>query len=207
MESLWVSDAMRDPRQLRPFTNDLVDPATGNLSVDTHIRNSTGEALGPEAFPSVIWGAADRGARTFGKLPDLVFGFGYWVVSARCATLVRRFDLGNGGLYPVDLLQRDRMTPIGSGQWFCLNFGNRKRSLRLDSSIGLGRASSGQWLMPMILHDGDIALSPNALDGPDIWIDPDVDQAIFLSGPLGSALQRERCASGWRLTSCRLATE
>ena len=195
---------MTDPRQLRPFTNDLADAETGNLTVDSHVRNASGETLGPEAFPSAIWGARDRGATRFGKLPDLVFGFGFWVVSARCADVLRRFDLGNGGLYPVDLLQRDRTTPIGTGQWFCINFGNRKRSLQSDHSHGLRPTSLGQWRLPLNRSDCGIALSPRALGGPDIWVDPDLDQAFFVSGELGRALKRERCDAGWRLMRCRL---
>src|SRR5205085_2357477 len=83
---VWLSLAMTDPRRLRPFTNDLVENAdAASREVDSNKRNNAGEPLGADSFPIVIWGAADRGAKTFGNLPHIIYGYGFYAVSARCA--------------------------------------------------------------------------------------------------------------------------
>ena len=102
---VWLSLAMTDPRRLRPFTNDLSEKAEAESRyVDLYKRNGAGEPLGPESFPTVIWGAANRGAKIFRKLPDIIYGYGFYVVSDRCADVLRQFNLGTGALYPVRVL-------------------------------------------------------------------------------------------------------
>jgi hypothetical protein len=58
--------------------------------------------------------------------------------------------------------------------------------------------------MRAALRDNDTVLSESALGGADIWIDPQLDQSLFVSGLLGDALKKEKCASGWDLTKCRV---
>jgi hypothetical protein len=91
-------------------------------------RNNAGEVLNKDDFPEAIWGSKERGARTFKTLPDLFYGYGFWVVSARCADVMNGFDLGSGSLHPVKVFQKDKVTPIGDHGWFCWNFGNKKTS-------------------------------------------------------------------------------
>lgn len=204
---VWLSTAMKDPSQIRPFTNDLTDnDGTGYLTVDTNKRNNAGEPLGPEAFPKVIWGCAERGAKTFGKLPDLFIGYGYWVVSERCADVLRQFDLGQGALYPVKVMQKDKVTPIGDHAWFCINFGNTKRAFVREASDpnGFGSDIGGKASPWSFIKDEQCAVSTSALSGPDIWIDPTIDEGLFVSGALGNALRKAKCASGWGLRRCRM---
>ena len=54
-----------------------------------------------------------------------VLRYGYWVVSGVAADILRMFDLGRGGLYPVRVLKNDRR---------CLNFGNQKTVLVTEQS-------------------------------------------------------------------------
>jgi hypothetical protein len=202
-EYAWMSTAMGDPRHLRPFTNDFDGEDTSRL-VSIQKRNRTGIPLSADDFPQAIWGSAKRGARTFGKLPNIFFGFGFWVVSDTCAGVLRQFDLGQGGLYPVKVFQKDKKTPIGDHDWFCLNFGNVKSGLVAEASNELSPRSEGKWSVSAIIEDDDVALSPSVLDGPDIWIDPKVMQAFFMSWRLGSALKKAKCTSGFGLFRCRV---
>jgi hypothetical protein len=204
----WLSGVMVDPRRLRPFTHDLVDNEDDlDRVVATIKRNDGGEPLGPEAFPKAIWGAAHRGARKFGKLPDIIYGYGYYAVSTRCTDVLQRFDLGGGALYPVKVLQKDKTTPIGGHDWFCINFGNVKRAFVAELSQNIEPWPGGRWAMRAALRDNDTVLSESALGGADIWIDPQLDQSLFVSGLLGDALKKEKCASGWDLTKCRVVEQ
>ena len=86
--------------------------------------------------------------------------------------MLLQFDMGEGALYPVKAFQNDRTTRIGS-EFFCLNFGNQKTALVKSQSPKLrdGKLGDGSWLLPFVLNDGDITVSSQALEGPDLWID------------------------------------
>lgn len=60
---------------------------------------------------------------------DLFYARSYWIVSARAAAIIRRFDLGEGGLYPVTQgrYRRDRTTRV-DGEYFTWIWGNRAHS-------------------------------------------------------------------------------
>jgi hypothetical protein len=60
------------------------------------------------------------------------------------------------------------------------------------------------WQLRAVLKDGDIAMSQAANDGPDIWIDPLVAYAFFLSDGLGKALKKAKATKGFLLHKCRI---
>jgi hypothetical protein len=202
---VWLSTVMTEPGRLRPFTNDLLEKAKAeSREVESYKRNDAGERLGPDQFPAIIWGAADRGARTFKNLPDIIFGYGFYVVSARCAEVLRQFDLGAGALYAVRVLQKDKETPVADHGWFCINFGNQKRVLLPDQSKNIEPWPGGRWTARAALGDSDIAVSSGAVSGADIWVEPLFERSLFLSGALGDNLRSAKCASGWGLKKCRV---
>lgn len=123
-DTVWVSLAMADVRHLRPFTNDFASDMDRLVAIQR--SNNAGEVLNKDDFPESIWGARERGATTCKTLPDLFFGYGFWVVSARCADILNGFDLGAGSLHSVKVFQKDKLAPIGDHGWFCWNFGNKK---------------------------------------------------------------------------------
>jgi hypothetical protein len=202
-EAVWVSLAMADVRRLRPFTNDVASDADRNARLVAIQRsNDSGEVLNKDDFPGAIWGCKERGARTFKALPDLFFGYGFWVVSDRCADVMNGFDLGSGSLHPVKVLQKDKVTPISDHGWFCLNFGNKKSVLLPDKSKNIKPFPGDRWRPGFVVGDNEIAVSPQALIGPDIWIDPLFYDAFFLSDALGKALKKAKCTSGFALKKC-----
>lgn len=52
--------------------------------------------------------------------------------------------------------------------------------------------------------DNDIAVSRQALDGPDIWIDPLLWNGLFISDRLARALKIAKRASTFHLAKCRV---
>ena len=42
--------------------------------------------------------------------------------------------------------------------------------------------------LPFSCADDDIAVSPLAVEGPDVWVDPTLFKSVFLSRALGDAL-------------------
>jgi len=117
--------------------------------------------------------------------------------------------MGRGALYPVKIFQHDRTTPV-EGEFFSLSFGNQKTALVKGQSPKLRDANLGDnsWLLPFVLKDGDLTVTPQALDGPDLWIDTGVRRAIFGSDRRnrGRILGWPVFQAGWRRQRMRSAS-
>ncbi len=208
-ETVWISTAMADPSNLRPFRHDVVERDreafdSGPDRVVTKIKE--GYPVSAAEMATEIFGIASAREKDY-RLPDLFHAYGYWVVSSTAADVLRRFDLGSGGLYPVRVLKNDRETPVG-GEWFCINFGNRKSGFLSEHSprFRYDYIRNGQkgWFPRLPYKDNDFSVTSTLLGGPDVWIDPDVGYAFFLSDALASALKKEKVDKGFFLGKCRV---
>ena len=205
---VWISTAPRDASNMRPLRNDVVDrgPETFEPILD---RVRTGEPLLDGDFPERIYGAPDARESAY-NLPDLFKANGFWVVSSAARDVLDALDLGQGKMRPVEVLKNDKQTPVG-GAWFCISFGNRKQALLPAESrrMRLGYIKDGRkgWFPAGGIQDDDVAVSPRALAGPDIWIDPDVGDCIFLSDRAAKALKKAKAAKGFLLSRCRVVED
>jgi hypothetical protein len=205
---VWISTAPAHASNLRPFQNSFwrENSEQEQELCNTTARLKSGEALSSDCFPSEIFGAPNAKENDY-NLPDFFYGYGFWVLSQAAADILRQFDLGGGALYPVKVLKKDRITSVG-GDWFCINFGNVKSAfLPTESPTAKQRyIRNGEkgWGAPAVLQDNEFAVSSIALSGPDIWIDPLVRDAIFLSEALGKALKKVKADKGFFLKKCRV---
>lgn len=197
--TVWISLAPTNPNRGMSMK---ADPVPGDEAYPKGYlaRNEAGDALGPECFPPVLWTGAERDHKA---IPDLFQGVNGFVVSKRCADVLREFDLGNGHLYPVRLLKRDRQTAI-PGEFFYLNTGNRKSGFLAELSPSAWPVSAGGWSPPPALKDGAFSVSSAVLEGPDIWVDTQVWSAIFVSDRLAKALTANGLGSLFLLRKCKV---
>ena len=142
-----------------------------------------------------IWPSDDLPARKQ-PLGDLFFANSVWVVSKRCADIIGKFDLGAGSLYPVQLLEDDRMT-VTDTTYFCINFGNRITAILPDLSTGIRKTFNDYYRLKGVVNDDDIKLSAAAVSGPDLWIDPLLEGVLFLSDRLHAALSKAQVLKGF----------
>jgi hypothetical protein len=205
-QTVWASNVMINPAMLRPMTHSFNADAQSRFVSDIRRRNDGGEPLGPECFPPEVFVA--KGAKNnYESLPNIFFAGSYWIVSEAVAAVMRQFDLGNTNLYPVSVFRKDRQTPIGD-TWFCLNFGNAKRAFLGEQSTGAQKFGSGttdRWNAPTILKDGQLAMTADALAGPDIWVDPRIFDLFFVSDRLAKALKHAGLASAFGFKKCKVA--
>lgn len=112
---------------------------------------------------------------------------------------------------PHTIYEADEKTPL-PGPFYILNFGPRKDCFLPYESTGLIQsvvnAGSGQvrWFVDST-NDGDVAVSPAALEGSDLWMCPGVGGRIFTSGRLVNALKATLAPSvltELRLHRCRV---
>ena len=203
-DKLWLSRAPADASNLRPLTNSFVGTERQESGKTWGASNSAGEPLPKECFPEEIFGTPDAKDSAY-RLPDLFSDGNFWVVSSAAHDVLRQFNLGRGALYPVRILKKDRQTEVG-GDWYCLNFGNKKQAFVLEKSTSVRdyyiRPREKGWVPKATVKDGDIVFSNEAYGGPDIWIDPQVGSAFFLSDALGAALKKAKADKGFFLFRC-----
>ena len=207
-EAVWLSTAMVNTTLTMPMrTDNIYDCDFPELyegvdrDFDGWKRNKQGEPLPADQFPKMIWATKDFKAGR--KLADLFHGFGYLVVSARCAEVIRGCDMGHGHLYPVQVLWKDRVTPM-EGEWFCINYGNVKSAIVVDQSPGINVPIFGSGLgwLPSTIKDYELTVTREALRGPDIWIDSQIDEALFISDRLAKSLRKAKISSRFGLRKC-----
>ena len=202
MSIVFVSTAMTQSEARQSITNPIL-LMDNHSSIDFDKRNASGEPLGPEFFPSEAWAVPDANEREYKVLPNLFYGGGFWFVSAKAATVLRAHELGNGALYPVNVYDKDRETPLGDG-WFCINFGNRKSAFLIEHAQRTRPQVGGKSPVFATLKDDEFAVSTAALAGPDVWVDPQLWDSIFFSERLGKALKKAKAAHGFYLRTCRV---
>jgi hypothetical protein len=185
---VWVCQALGDTTVTSGvmFNDIRKNDKEHAIAIREKIRK--GESLSSENFPQKIWGTPPATRRKYDF--DLFHADGYWGVSAKAAEVLRRFDLGGGGLFPVELFKAkgvecDDANPI-SGEWYCWNFGNMKQSFIPEQSGKLFRAGEGKWDLSSQAEDFSVKLARS--EGPDVWIDPALPRALFFSKDLGQAL-------------------
>jgi hypothetical protein len=58
--------------------------------------------------------------------------------------------------------------------------------------------------MPPYLQDGNVAVSPVALEGPDLWVSPPLIRIFFLSDRLTQALRAAKMSRVFGFRACRI---
>ena len=207
-DSVWLCDLLRNDAALFPFD---WDPAfvDGEKMQSVIYRNEMGESLSAELFPKEIYAKDDQNYDTklrYDKMHNLVWA-GITLVSAVAANIIRNFDLGQGALYPIKVLAKDRQTPL-RGEYFAWNFGNVKNCYLPDRSPRTNRnqyTASPRYYPPYPHLEGDVVLSANSFEQPDVWVDPIVATTFFVHGNLANALVKAGMLNDFDFKRCAIA--
>lgn len=204
VDRVWVGRAERDLRNAERFENN-VSLHNPSLVTAASKKQRCGRALSPEEIPT---GYKHYYTEKFTKkLPAMLSGNYLLVVREDVADIMRQFDLGEGGLTPVKYYQFDEKTEI-PGRYFALNIGASKSSFLPDESKNLRTnqyPEARTYRLNFQPKHGDVAVSPEALEGPDIWKDnPRFGPATFFSDRLYQALKSEGLHKRLYAYSCRV---
>jgi hypothetical protein len=169
-------------------------------------RSDKGHALDRSRFPEAL---AIWSRKCFARVGDYFYANGFVAVKGGLAETLRRFDLGKGGLIPLPIFQEDLTTPE-PGEFFLVNFGARKDSLVPKESTmlrqGYVEPATGRqiWTVGSGVKNGDVALTPAALDGADLWNEERIRSRIFMSDALITAIREAGVKVDFRLALCRI---
>lgn len=208
-EYVWISTAIGSATNLRPFRHDRsTETGEGEEACIKVVEAiEAGERVRADALPTKAWLTANAGPSD-SKLPHFFKAYSIPIVHDDAAAVLRQFDLGGGGLYPIEVFERDQKTPI-PGPWHSIAFGNTKDAFVPEESpkarktyIRPGGVEG--WTPRSTMKDGDMVVTTSALSGPDIWIDERVGDAVFLSAALGSALKKAKADKGWMLKKVKV---
>lgn len=124
------------------------------------------------------------------SLPDMfkITG-GFIVISERFHELLQEFDLGQTQFFEVPLYEYNQKNQR-PGRWFILHIAEHKEALVPEECTGLITFVKGgdKWLSNF--GDDTVAVLKNvALAGVDLWMDPRLNERIFLSDRLKIAIK------------------
>jgi hypothetical protein len=156
------------------------------------LKHAAGHTMKREEMPeaSAVYSMSHfRGAK------DVFFIGAFLGVKGRVAEVLSKFDFGaGGGLVPHTIYEADEKTPL-PGPFYIVNFGPRKDCFLPGASTNIEKIGvhhqTGQTLWSLLyLKDGDVAVSPAALVGSDLWMCPGISQGrIFMSHRIVEALR------------------
>ena len=187
------------------------EPAEFNIPLmpdDVHAnmrRAGQGFALRREELPEA---AAVWNEKRFRLLGDIFYAGGFLVVRGKLAEVVARFDLGDGGLIPFPVYKSDLETPY-PGEFFLLNFGCRKNTIcpELSSKVAKFVVEKKTGIQYWKVNDWEkdpVALSPDALLGPDLWVEEILYNKIFMSDVLVQAIADIGMRDIFDLEECKI---
>ena len=199
-ETVWLSVAPQKSELTAWFQ--MEDRAAPELErTKNAMFHRGGGHLDPNFLPKR---AAEDEGRHVTRMLNLFKVNGFLCVTEKAASVLRQFDLGSGGLYPLELVRHDGVTPV-DGFFWSLNFGAKKNALAMEESRSVdGPYANGNCRPKLWVKDDDFVVTRAALDGADIWGDERVESGFFVSPRLGQALHKAGLAKAFHLMRCRI---
>lgn len=186
---------------------EFVIPRLSEKVSEASKRHYQGEALDRGDFTEA---AAVWAEKNFNRTKDLFTAGPFYAVKGKLAEVLKDFNLGKGGLVPFTIFKADLVTPL-EGEFFLLNFGGPKNSFLPDESNServrtlFVDKQTGQAMWTISPRsDDDIALSPAALEGADMWCERTIHRTLFMSDALVRALRAAKVKVDFELNACRI---
>ncbi|MGL4236883.1 hypothetical protein [Tabrizicola sp.] len=199
-DSVWLSVAPQKSELTAWFQmEDRVVPALERSK--NMMFHWGGGHLDPSLLPQRA--VEDKG-RHITRMQNLFQVNGFLCMTEKTAAVLRQHDLGGGGLYPLELVRHDGVTPV-PGPFWALNFGAKKTAVNTAESRGIdGPYPDGKCRPKFWIKDDEFAVTSAALEGSDIWGDSLSEVGFFVSPKLGKALHKAGLAKVFHLRRCRI---
>ena len=173
-----------------PYERHHVPERSERVSAATS-KHVAGHTMTREEMPEA---SAVYSLSHFRRAKDVFFIGAFLAVKGRVAEVLSKFEFGaGGGLVTYTIYEADEKTPL-PGPFYIVNFGPRKDCFRPNASTNIEKLTvdhkTGQTLWSLkYLKDGDVAVSPAALAGSDLWMCPGVKRRIFMRHRVVDALK------------------
>ncbi|SDX63798.1 hypothetical protein SAMN05444358_10851 [Ruegeria halocynthiae] len=141
-----------------------------------------------------------------------ISGGGWPLVSETAKGILEQFDLRETVFHPLTLIDSTESYLTTPEPYYLLNVGNKRSVGNYDVLGPEGDVRSplsnryGKTYLPRSNQEKALVVVPEALGGPDIWLDPKVPNLLFLSDHLVSGLKSNGVDKGWGLIRCPVGT-
>lgn len=220
-DEIWVSNVKTDPKGFLPNKQGLNVKFHGYdwapmehripIKPDDVYQNMSkagkGVTLQKEELPEA---ACVFSESHFKRVHDFIWFHGFIGVTGRLAEVLNDTDLGTGGgLVPIPVFKQD-LSALMEGNFYLINWGqhdldsfNSKFSQNVKMYLKVEHLGIERW-SAFGLSDGTIALNEAALDGPDLWIEPRLDNLIFMKGWVARAILDHKIKPDLSLSKCQI---
>ena len=134
-----------------------------------------------------------------------VFVDAYLCVSEPVKRVISTFDVGATRFVPVSLLDKT-LQPITEKPYFIIAFAEAKRTVSGGKALIENTLRPGEFNLDSPLKDGAVEVFADVANTPDIWVDPKIVGAVFMSDRLHNALQSAGLIDRFSARKC-LVTE
>lgn len=141
--------------------------------------------------------------------PNLLFDIfvdAYMVVSEPVMQVFPNFELGETRLFPVELLDKN-LEKITDVPYFIVAFAEARTTVSGGNALINIPDREGVFHLNNPLDDGDVEIFRNIPAKPDIWVDPHIVGAIFLSDRLHGALKAAGFLKRMTVKKCSVVEE
>jgi hypothetical protein len=175
------------------------------------IKNSdlhlSGVKLPRSAFPEACYVFDEARWR---RVPDLFYAGPFHAVKGRLAEVLKGFDLGGGELMEFPIYKADKTTRL-EGPFYFLNYGAQRDTFVPSESKGLRELFTLEFDNREVWKygrnkDDEIAVSAEALGGPDLWFEKKLDWVLFMSGRLHDAIVNANINVDFRFSRAKILT-
>jgi len=174
-------------------------------------RFERGELVSIDEIGGSVWAWRRMNAKGE-KAPNFMeLGF-VPAVNAACKAVLEEADLGAINFHPIRILNAGRKSEPWPEEIYVVNVGNTKMSLAIEEGLASNVLSDssipGIDIPPEDLHFSAsprvaVPLTTEALDGPDIWMEPKMMGGnLFISDRLAKLLKTAKMTGGWGLKEC-----
>ena len=186
-EPIWCSNFLYNSRTFRNLDFELSDNEPKHRA-EVSSKFKKGQPLLENDVPiNIFCKLATKGD----KLPDVFFlTGGLLLLSERFKTLLQDFELGATQFLPVNVLERDRETPVTTGPFYLMNY-TEFREIAVPEQIENARETGARWMV-VDIKAKPVFVRPECLDGLDFALDPVVFNLAFFSDRLVKAIRAEK---------------
>lgn len=179
---IWCSNFLYNSRTFRNLKYEFSEEEKHTYMRSRHLE---GLPLTEKDMPDKVFCVmATKGD----KLPDVYVITGrLLLVSERFKNLLRDFELGATQFFPVNVLERDRETPVKSGPFYLMNY-TEFREIAVREQIANAR-KVGRRFSVADLKAEPIVVRPERLDPLDFALDSMVYNFAFFSDRLVKAIR------------------
>ncbi|MEM7271392.1 MAG: hypothetical protein AAF401_19330 [Pseudomonadota bacterium] len=200
-DCIWHCNITGDTRDhTRMDSWEADDPERYERNIETMRAFKRGEPISPADLPERVYSPTKTKP---GKPWREVTIFGFWMFSECYIAPFRDFDLGAGGVHPIEAYEPDREIRI-PGDYSLLTPGSKKDAFLPEQSRKFRKIPGPVPYTRKFARDDDLAFSAAALEGPDVWSDVSLVDCFFFSDRLAQRLKREKIATKFRLIRCRI---